>query len=146
MSELTDDLSPAGDPLTKITNLRDDQYYESWIWDDLFLMWNGMDFAITPNPFSQQTSITYTLSEQVVVDLVVYDVTGRQVVQLASGRRDPGYYSAAWYGSDMHGRQVAAGVYFVRLIAGEFIAQDKVLLVKQIVEQRISPYCLLSVY
>ena len=33
VSDLTSDLSPAGDPLTGLTNLRDDQLFESWIWD-----------------------------------------------------------------------------------------------------------------
>jgi hypothetical protein len=46
VSDLTDDLSPAGDPLTKMTNLRDDQYYESWLWDDLFMEWTGTDYDI----------------------------------------------------------------------------------------------------
>ncbi len=48
VSDLTTDLSPSGNPLTKVTNLRDDQAYESWIWDPDFLMWFGTDFAIQP--------------------------------------------------------------------------------------------------
>jgi|GEM_PF-1710723 len=47
VQDLTDDLSPSGDPLLEITNLRDDQLYESWVYDDFF-GWFGTDFAITP--------------------------------------------------------------------------------------------------
>jgi len=46
VSDLTDDLSPLGDPLTKITNLRDDQQFESWLWDSDFFEWYGDNFAI----------------------------------------------------------------------------------------------------
>jgi hypothetical protein len=47
VSDLTDDLSPVGDPLVKITNMQNDQVYRSWIWDPDFLVWYGTDFAIT---------------------------------------------------------------------------------------------------
>ena len=48
VSDLTTDLSPSGDPLTAITNLRDDQLYESWLWDPDFLIWDGTDFVLEP--------------------------------------------------------------------------------------------------
>jgi outer membrane protein assembly factor BamB len=48
VSDLTDDLSPAGDPLVRVTDLRDDQLYQNWIWDPDFLEWGGVDFAIEP--------------------------------------------------------------------------------------------------
>jgi subtilisin family serine protease len=44
-SDLTSDLSPAGDPLTGLTNLRDDQLYESWLYNPIF-GWTGTDFSI----------------------------------------------------------------------------------------------------
>ncbi len=48
VSDLTDDLSPSGDPLIKITHLiPEQQLFESWIWNDLFLVWLGADFGIT---------------------------------------------------------------------------------------------------
>ncbi len=46
-SELTTDLSPSGDPLTKITNLTDGQLFENWIYHPV-LGWYGFDFAIAP--------------------------------------------------------------------------------------------------
>lgn len=48
VSDLTDDLSPAGTPIIKITNMQDDQYYVSWIWDPDLLEWFGTDFTIEP--------------------------------------------------------------------------------------------------
>jgi hypothetical protein len=46
VSDLTADLSSGGSPLIQITNLRDDQYFESWTWDEEFSMWTGNNFAI----------------------------------------------------------------------------------------------------
>ncbi|UCC11720.1 MAG: PQQ-binding-like beta-propeller repeat protein [candidate division WOR-3 bacterium] len=48
VSDWTQDVSPMGDPVIKITNLRDDQYYISWIWDPYCLEWFGTNFAIEP--------------------------------------------------------------------------------------------------
>jgi hypothetical protein len=42
-SDVANDLSPSGDPLTAITNLRDDQQYESWVYN---FGWFGTDFAV----------------------------------------------------------------------------------------------------
>jgi len=46
VSDITTEYSPSGDPLVKITNLRDDQLYESWIYDSFF-GWFGTNFSIT---------------------------------------------------------------------------------------------------
>ena len=48
VSDWTADISPAGDPVIKITNLRNDQYYISWIWDPYCGEWFGTNFAIEP--------------------------------------------------------------------------------------------------
>lgn len=47
VSDITDEYTPAGDPVIEITDLRDDQLYESWIYNDFF-GWFGADFIITP--------------------------------------------------------------------------------------------------
>ncbi|NJL74736.1 MAG: T9SS type A sorting domain-containing protein, partial [Saprospiraceae bacterium] len=40
---------------------------------------NGLDIA--PNPFSAQTTITYTLAEATEVTLTIYDLQGKRIVQ-----------------------------------------------------------------
>jgi hypothetical protein len=45
ISDVSTDLSNAGDPLIEMTNLRTDQLYESWVYDDLF-GWTGIEFPI----------------------------------------------------------------------------------------------------
>jgi len=87
-------------------------------------------FAIIPNPFVRQARIDYALPKQTSVDIKIFDISGRQVKILNSGIQHPGYYSVVWNGSDDNGRKIASGVYFVRFEAGEFRAQDKILMVR----------------
>jgi hypothetical protein len=49
------------------------------------------------------------LSAPGVVSLVVYDVLGRQVAELARGTHNAGYYTAIW-----NANSIASGVYYVR--------------------------------
>jgi flagellar hook assembly protein FlgD len=65
------------------------------------------------------------------VSLNIYDVSGRLVRTLVSGEMvDSGPGETVWPGRDETGRQVAAGVYFYRLEAGDFIETKRMTLVK----------------
>jgi hypothetical protein len=49
---------------------------------------------------------------------------------LASDTRAAGAYELSWDGSDDHGRAVASGVYFYKLVAGDFSRTKKMVLLK----------------
>jgi hypothetical protein len=68
-----------------------------------------------PNPFRGRTSIRFTLRRAEEVSLTIHDVAGRLLRTLERGRADAGVHRRSWDGRDERGRQVAAGVYFVRL-------------------------------
>ncbi len=87
-------------------------------------------FNISPNPFVKQTRIDYALPNMASVEIVIYDVSGRKVTKLVSETQKPGYYTNVWNGTDDIGRKLSSGIYFVKFEAGEFRAQDKILLVK----------------
>jgi|GEM_PF-1137419 len=87
-------------------------------------------FSIKPNPFVKETRLAYALPNQAAVKIVIYDVAGRKVKTLVSEIKNPGYYSATWNGTGDMTRKLSSGVYFIRFEAGEFQAQDKILLVK----------------
>jgi hypothetical protein len=72
--------------------------------------------AIMPNPFRSQVAIAFTLGRRGPVDLVIFDVLGRQVRSVARGARlEAGPQSLTWDGRDDGGREIGAGVYFMRL-------------------------------
>lgn len=79
-----------------------------------------------PNPFHGRTRLEFAVPRKEAVNLAVYDVGGRRVRTLLSAVRDPGRYRAEWDGRDTAGRPVSAGVYFVRLAAGNELRTRKV--------------------
>jgi hypothetical protein len=62
-----------------------------------------------PNPFNPTTTLSFDLPEQSVVSLVVYDVLGRKIAELAEGSYSAGTHTAIWDAADQ-----ASGVYFAR--------------------------------
>jgi|GEM_PF-4508622 len=83
-----------------------------------------------PNPFNAQTVISYFISSDEHVTLAVYDVLGRQVRKLVDGFASAGQYDIAWDATDAHGEPVPSGIYFYRLIAGDFNETRKMVLMK----------------
>ncbi len=88
----------------------------------------GPDFGLDqnfPNPFNPSTAVRFRLAEAGDVHLGVYDVLGREVATLATGRKAPGTYSLQFVATGL-----ASGVYLCRLIAGASIEARKMNLVR----------------
>jgi hypothetical protein len=68
-----------------------------------------------PNPFSQCTYIDYKLTENVVIELSVYNLMGQKITTLVQANQSPGLYQAAWNGCDKDYNVVPNGVYFYRI-------------------------------
>lgn len=84
-----------------------------------------------PNPFNPRTRIVLEITEDVPVQLTVYDVAGRRIRVLLHGLSiDPGRHEIEWDGRDSDGARVAAGVYFCRLKAGGWCEAGRMVLVK----------------
>ncbi|GIV59676.1 MAG: hypothetical protein KatS3mg043_0765 [Rhodothermaceae bacterium] len=71
-----------------------------------------------PNPFQDATTIRYRLHARHHVELVIFDVLGREVIRLVDRAEPPGTYAVTWDGLDHAGARVPAGVYLYRLKAG----------------------------
>ncbi len=68
-----------------------------------------------PNPFNASTTIKYTLANEGVVRLAVYDLAGRKIAVLADGLQGAGMHQVIWNGTDDEGRAVTSGVYFCKI-------------------------------
>lgn len=86
--------------------------------------------AVAPNPFADELRLDLEMLRPVDLEAVVYDVTGRRVRALAGGRAGPGRIRPVWDGRDDEGRRLPAGVYVVRLRAGEFTRAARVTLLR----------------
>ena len=90
-------------------------------------------FAVTgnfPNPFNPETSIQFTLPEDGVVNLAVYNIMGQKVRELVADTMQAGTHSVIWDGKDDMGNVVSSGIYLSRLISGENVAAGRMLLLK----------------
>ena len=88
-----------------------------------------------PNPFNPETWIPYQLAAPANVVITIYAVDGRLVRTLELGHQAVGVYqtqsrAAHWDGRNEFGEQVASGVYFYVLTAGDFTATRKMLIRK----------------
>jgi len=84
-----------------------------------------------PNPFNPTTWISFDLPASMVVDLSVYDHSGRLVRELLAGQEvSEGRNGVEWDGQDIHGKLVSSGVYFYRLDAGPHTASGRIVLLK----------------
>ncbi len=68
-----------------------------------------------PNPFNGTTVLRYAVERWGKVNLLIYDLLGREVRQLVSGYQQPGFYQLSWDGKNNAGEQVASGVYYLKL-------------------------------
>jgi len=92
--------------------------------DDLLprSFWLGQNH---PNPFNPVTTLQFALPERSHVEMKLYDASGREVRTLVDRDLDPGYHRTVVDGSGL-----SSGVYFCRMVAGRFIENRKLVLLK----------------
>ena len=78
-----------------------------------------------PNPFNPTTALSYQLTADSYIELVVYDVMGREAAVLVDDFQSAGMYEVTFDGSDL-----GSGVYFARIITGNLKKTMKLLLTK----------------
>jgi agmatine/peptidylarginine deiminase len=82
-----------------------------------------------PNPFTDQVVITLELSQSQPVSLEVYDVAGEKITTIINDKLEEGTYYFGWDGTNRQGAKMKAGIYFYRIIAGDFEKVEKLLMV-----------------
>ncbi|MCU0343651.1 MAG: T9SS type A sorting domain-containing protein [Ignavibacterium sp.] len=78
-----------------------------------------------PNPFNPSTIIKYSLSNQELVTLKIFDVLGKEVATLVSELKPAGDYEV-----NFNADQLVSGVYYYKLNAGDFVSTKKMILIK----------------
>jgi hypothetical protein len=87
-------------------------------------------FQNYPNPFNTSTVINYELKEDCHVELSIYNLSGQKERILENLVRSKGLHSVIWDGKDNNGKEVASGIYFYQLIAGDYKDTRKLVLIK----------------
>lgn len=73
-----------------------------------------------PNPFNPQTTISFVMKEQGQADLVIYNLRGQEVRNLASRVFGTGSHQVIWDGKDNNGNILPSGVYIYKLKSANF--------------------------
>ncbi|MEE9554146.1 MAG: T9SS type A sorting domain-containing protein, partial [candidate division Zixibacteria bacterium] len=93
---------------------------------DVYSLPESYDLRETyPNPFNARVNIEFAIPVPSDVSLAVYDLLGREIDVLIDRYYPAGYHRVIWDAGDQ-----PSGVYFVRLQAGDFAADSKMLLIK----------------
>jgi len=78
-----------------------------------------------PNPFNPSTKIDYSIAKATNVQLVIFNSIGEEIAMMVNEMQQPGRYTISFDAASL-----SSGVYFYKLIAGDFISIKKMLLLK----------------
>jgi len=82
----------------------------------------------SPNPFSRELAIRYSIPKTSEVDIKVYNSNGQIVQTLVSELKEYGRYTISWNGTDTKGKRQPNGIYFVRMAVDDRRMSEKVIL------------------
>lgn len=83
-----------------------------------------------PNPFNPSTKIKFAVPRSEFVNIKIFDNSGKEIYTFNGQKLTPGTYSFDWKSVDNSGNNVSSGVYFCKLIAGNYSETIKMLLVR----------------
>ena len=92
-------------------------------------------FANYPNPFNPETWIPYQLANDVSLQIQIFDINGQLIRTFDIGKQAAGIYTTKekaiyWDGRNVQGEQVASGVYFYHMRAGDFKATKRMFILR----------------
>lgn len=80
-----------------------------------------------PNPFNPSTVIRFSIPAAVHASMALYDINGNKIAELFNKSFEPGAYS---YELNVSEFNLASGIYYYRLQAGDFVQSKKLVLIK----------------
>jgi hypothetical protein len=83
-----------------------------------------------PNPFNAGTVIPFEMGDAGDWTVRVYNVAGQMIRSFSGTAGGHGLVNVSWDGTDQNGRPVGSGMYLYRVVAGEFTATRKMILLK----------------
>ncbi len=79
-----------------------------------------------PNPFNPTTTIQYGIPDTRIVTIMIYDLMGRKVATLFHKKQQAGWYEITWNGLLTNGSLASAGMYLLKIIAGNEISAQEI--------------------
>ena len=83
-----------------------------------------------PNPFTDESTIRYSLPDRGYVRLNVYNLAGQLVGTLVDGEQEAGVHEVVFRGLDAGGAPLPSGVYLYRFRAGDFATVKRLVIAR----------------
>lgn len=90
----------------------------------------GISLSNYPNPFNNETVISFTAPIGSNATLQIFDIGGRWIKTLYDGHLNPGSNGVAWDATTFDGAPLPSGLYLARLKAGQMSVSHKMILLK----------------
>lgn len=87
-------------------------------------------FAVYPNPFSNSTTVSFSLQQQQKVSIQVFDLEGRLIKTLVNEQMPAGVHQITWNATNESGSMIANGIYYLKLNAGNYSETKKLSVIK----------------
>lgn len=83
-----------------------------------------------PNPFNPLTTIRFDIPKLSDTKLIIYDALGREITTLVNEQLKSGTYEVEWDPGKSGQAGISSGIYFYKLVAGDFLETKKMILLK----------------
>lgn len=83
-----------------------------------------------PNPFNSNTTISFSIPKNEFVSIAVYNTLGKRIRILTADVYSTGSHTVIWNGKNDRGETAASGLYFYKIISGDFTQTGRMILLK----------------
>jgi hypothetical protein len=80
-----------------------------------------------PNPFSCETTISYTMQESSDVSIEIYNESGQIIKSQTIGFLEKGIHTFLWDGKNEKGNKVEGGIYYLKIMYGSHCLSVKMI-------------------
>ena len=84
----------------------------------------AINFSVQPNPFNNVTKVTYGLNNTEVVEILVFDILGKQVANIFNGKQSSGQHQFEINRNELG---LMNGMYFIKMSVGNSTLTHKIL-------------------
>ena len=90
----------------------------------------SLELMVSPNPFKDNTTISFTLSQPAAVKLQIFNIKGQLVFEQMLAERASGKHQLDWDGKDSKGTRCGGGIYLYKIQSGRYSSGKKMILLR----------------